>query len=199
MSDVIKKQKLPTHGICIDWETSGSAWGQDSTIDYQGVSFGAAIFRLADFEIVDTLYCEIKFDESKYKWSEQAQKIHGLTREHLAANGMSQEDAAVALMSLYVKYFAPDEYVYILGHHVDFDIEFTKQLLVPFGIMFNIGATRIDTSGTGLIMFGIHKSEDLFQFLGLPPRQTHNALEDVVLTVEAAKNMRLIANAALGI
>lgn len=199
MDNIYKKQKLPTMAIAIDWETSGSAWGQDSTIDYQGVSFGAAIFRLSDFEIVDTLYCEIQFDESKYKWSDQAQKIHGLTREHLAANGMSQEDAAVALMSLYVKYFAPDEYVYILGHHVDFDIEFTKQLLVPFGIMFNIGATRIDTSGTGLIMFGIHKSEDLFQFLGLPPRQTHNALEDVVLTVEAAKNMRLISNAALGI
>lgn len=199
MSDVIKKQKLPTHAICIDWETSGSAWGQDSTIDYQGLSFGAAIFRLSDFEIVDTLYCEIQFDESKYKWSDQAQNIHGLTREHLAANGMSQEDAAVALMSLYIKYFAPDEYVYILGHHVDFDIEFTKQLLVPFGIMFNIGATRIDTSGAGLIMFGIHKSEDLFQFLGLPPRQTHNALEDVLLTVQAAKNMRLISNAALGI
>ncbi len=194
---VLKNQKLPTHGICIDWETSGSAWGEDSTINYQGVSFGAAIFRLDNFEVVDTLYQEIKFDATKYLWSDGAQKIHGLTREHLEANGVTPEEAAVELMSMYVKYFSPDEYVYILGHHVDFDIAFTEQLLKPFDIMFKIGATRIDTSGTGLIMFGIHKSEDLFNFLGLPARTTHNALEDVLLTVEAAKTMRMITESVL--
>lgn len=192
------QRPLPTHGIAIDWETSGSAWGQDSTIDYQGIAFGAAIFRLADFEPVETLYQEIKFDDSKYKWQDGAQRIHGLSREHLAANGVTQEEAAVALASLVIKYFAPDEYLYILGHHIDFDIAFTEQLLNPFEIMFKIGATRIDTSGTGLIMLGIHKSDELFDTLGLPARTTHNALEDVILTLQAAKTMRAIANAALG-
>jgi DNA polymerase III epsilon subunit-like protein len=192
-----KQKKLPQWGFAIDWETSGSAWGRDSTIDYQGVSFGAVVFTLDTFEPVDSIYREIKFDASKYKWSIEAERIHGLSREHLEKNGVSSEDAAVALMEMFVKYFAPDEYIYILGHHIDFDIKFTKQLLEPFGIMFNIGATQIDTAGTGLIMFGIHKSEDLFQFLGLPPRTTHNALEDAMLTIQAAKMMRLISNSAL--
>jgi len=193
------QKPLPTHGLAIDWETSGSAWGTDSSIDFQGISFGAAVFRLADFEPVETLYREIKFDDTKYKWQDRAQQIHGLSREHLEANGVTQEEAAVDLASMYLKYFTADEYVYILGHHIDFDIKFTEQLLKPFDIMFNIGATRIDTSGTGLIMFGIHKSEELFQFLGLPPRETHNALEDTLLTLQAAKTMRQISNAALGI
>lgn len=194
---IYKKSKLPECGLAIDWETSGSAWGEDSSINFQGISFGAAIFRLADFEPVETLYREIKFNESKYTWSDQAERIHGLSRSHLEATGISQEDAAIDLATFYLKYFAPDEFVYILGHHIDFDIKFTEQLLKPFGIMFQIGATRIDTSGTGLIMFGIHKSDELFSFLGLPERTTHNALEDALLTIQAAKMMRTISNTAL--
>jgi DNA polymerase III epsilon subunit-like protein len=193
------QKSLPTHGLAIDWETSGSAWGEDSSLTYQGISFGAAIFRLADFEPVETLYREIKFDDSKYKWQDSAQRIHGLSREHLEAHGVTQEAAAVDLATFYLKYFAPDEFVYILGHHIDFDIKFTEQLLKPFEVMFQIGATRIDTSGTGLIMFGIHKSDELFTFLGLPERTTHNALEDTLLTLQAAKMMRTISNTALGV
>lgn len=193
----LTQRPLPKHGFAIDWETSGSTWGGDSTIDHQGISFGAAVFDLATFEPVETLYCEIKFDDTKYKWQDGAQKVHGLTREHLAANGMAAEDAAVALMTMFVKYFAPDEKIFILGHHTDFDIAFTRQLLEPLGIMFEIGATVMDTAGTGLIAFGIHKSEDLFQFLGLPARTTHNALEDTLLTLQAAKTIRAIFDAAL--
>jgi len=193
------QKPLPKYALAIDWETSGSAWGQDSTIEFQGVSFGAVIFDLATFEPVDTLYREIKFDASKYKWQLQAQKIHGLSQEHLEANGVDLETAAIDLVSLYLKYFEADEFVYILGHHIDFDIKFTEQLLEPLKIMFKIGATRIDTSAAGLIMFGIHKSEELFQFLGLPPRTTHNALEDALLTLQAAKMMRTITESALGV
>lgn len=193
----LTQRPLPTHGICIDWETSGSSWDDDSTTHYQGVSFGAVVFELATFDPVDQLYQEIKFDPTRYKWSDGAQKVHGLSREYLEQNGVSQEEAAIALMEMFVKYFAPDERVFIIGHHTDFDIKFTQQLLSQFGIMFQVGATIMDTSGTGLIMFGIHKSEDLFQFLGLPARTTHNALEDVLLTLQAAKTMRAIVDSAL--
>jgi hypothetical protein len=120
------------------------------------------------------------------------------TREHLALNGISQEEAAIDLMTLFTKYFAADEMVYFLGHHCEFDIAFSEQLLAPLEIMFKT-FTRIDTSGIGLVMFGIHKSEDLFQFLGLPARKEHNALEDILLTLQAAKTMRQISNAALGL
>jgi DNA polymerase III epsilon subunit-like protein len=194
----LTQKPLPKYGFGIDWETSGSAWGEDSSVDYQGVSFGAVVFDLATFEVVDTLYREIKFDESKYKWTAGAEKIHGLSREHLAANGVSSEDAAVDLMTFFTKYFAPDEMVFVIGHHCEFDEAFSRQLLEPHGIMYK-AFTRLDTAGAGLINFGIHKSNDLFDFLGLPPRTTHNALEDIVLTVQAAKMMRTIVDSSLGL
>ena len=192
------QKPLPKYGFGIDWETSGSVFGGDSAKEYQGVSFGAVVFDLATFEPVETIYREIKFDGMKYKWSMGAEKIHGLSQAHLNLNGVSAEDAAVDLMTLYTKYFAPDEMVYFLGHHCEFDFAFSEQLLEPLGIMFK-AFTRIDTSGIGLVMFGIHKSEELFQFLGLPARTTHNALEDILLTLGAAKTMRQISNSALGL
>lgn len=194
----LTQKPLPKYGFGIDWETSGSEWGGDSSIDYQGVSYGAVIFDLATFEVVDTLYREIQFDESKYKWTMGAEKIHGLTREHLALHGVTSEDAAVDLMTFFTKYFAPDEMVFVIGHHCEFDEAFSRQLLEPLGIMYK-AFTRLDTAGTGLINFGIHKSNDLFEFLGLPPRTTHNALEDIVMTVQAAKMMRTIVDSALGV
>jgi hypothetical protein len=191
------KSKLPIHGIAIDWETSGSVWGDDSTVDHQGISFGAVVFNISTFEPVETLYREIKFDDTKYKWQDGAECIHGLSRSHLAAHGVDSVDAAIDLMTMFTKYFSPDESVFILGHHTNFDIDFTEQLLKPHGLMFKIGATIIDTASAGMINFGIHKSNDLFEFLGLPPRTTHNALEDILMTLQAAKNMRSIFDSAL--
>ena len=88
------KQNTPQFGLCVDWETSGATFGGDSTIDYQGLSFGAVVFDLKTFEPVDTLYREIKYDPTKYKWTAEAQAIHGMSIEYLEENGVSQEDAA---------------------------------------------------------------------------------------------------------
>jgi hypothetical protein len=51
----LTQKKLPVHGFAIDWETSGSCWGGDSTIESQGISFGAVVFELATFEPVETV------------------------------------------------------------------------------------------------------------------------------------------------
>jgi hypothetical protein len=88
------KTGLPARGICIDWETSGynpPREMQGHFIGYadkhQGIALGAAIFDVETFEVIDTFYVDIKFDESKYIWSDGAEKIHGLTREYLNKNG----------------------------------------------------------------------------------------------------------------
>ncbi len=187
-------------GICIDWETSGSNFGGDSTIDYQGLTMGAVVFNLSTFEIIDTLYVEIKFDETRYKWTAEAEKIHGKTREYLAANGMTQEEAAIELANFMIKYFAPDEDVHFLGHNREFDVKFTKQLMGQFGIMFPVCDMQVmDTGGIGRVCFGIYKSDKLFEFLGLPERQAHNALEDAIYTVMSCERIRLLMNSALGV
>lgn len=204
----IVKQNTPKFGLCIDWETSGSTWGGDSSIDHQGVSFGAVVFDLATFEPIDTLYREIKFEQSKYTWSIEAQNIHGLSREYLETNGVSQEEAAVDLVDLILKYFGTEK-VLMMGHNANFDISFTKQLLKSIDFEFgtikpieevpfiNLHHVLIDTACIGLVTMGLFKSDLLFDSLGLTERTLHNALEDALMTVEACKRIRLLVEASL--
>lgn len=188
---------LPKFGIGIDWETTGSTWGGDSSILHQGISLGAAIFDLQTFDVIETMYVEIKFNADKYIWTDGAEKIHGLSREHLEKNGVTREEAAVELLNMMVKYIDMDKDVMVLGHNVDFDIKFTKQLLEPFELMFKVSHRHLDTSGMGLILLNAWNSNELFDILGLPERKLHNALEDILMTIEAAKRMKLLVTSVL--
>lgn len=189
--------RAPKLGLCFDWETSGSDWDKDSSIDYQGISLGMAVFNTRTFDVIDTLYLEIKFDESRYKWSKEAEAIHHLTREHLAINGLSNEDAACAVIEFLLKYFGPNPNIMIMGHNIPYDVKFMKQLLEPFGLMFNIHHVMLDTAGACFINFVTYKSDHLFQLAGVGDRDMHNALEDVLMTIGAAKFMRDVMEAAI--
>lgn len=199
------KKYKDQRALCLDWETSGSEWGADSSVEHQGVSFGAVIFDTATLLPVKTLYREIQFDPNlglawqgkQYKWSEEAQAIHGLSRERLATSGVTQADAAIDLAELILEYFDPQRPILFMGHNVDYDIRFTEQLMQPYEIMFKVAHTKLDTSGAAWINFGIHKSNDMFDFLGLQEREEHNALEDALMTLEAARRMRMLAQSAL--
>ena len=207
----MSRHTLPQFGLCIDWETTGAKFGGDSSRDHQGIQFGAIIFRTDTLEEVEHLKCLIKFKADKYVWTEGAQKIHGLTQEYLEQNGVTQEDAAEQLLGLLVKYFPAGVKVMVLGHNAEFDISFTNQLLRSVGVAFAVkwgeveGAdvvipvhhVLLDTSSTGFITFGIFKSDALFQQIGFPPRQDHDALEDARMTLETAKVIRGLCQAGL--
>lgn len=79
-----------------------------------------------------------------------------------------------------------------LGHNIDFDIKFTKQLLGDFDIPLNKHHVQLDTSGTGMIALGIFKSDQLFEALGFEKRGEHNALQDVKMTLETCKIFRAL-------
>ena len=189
-----KPKTQPKFGLAIDWETSGSDWNnpEGSHIKYQGLSFGAIVFDAETFEEIEEVYVEIKFDADKYSWDMGAQKVHGLTREYLEANGIEREEAAVILAELIIKYWGPEGRVMFLGHNIDFDIKFTKQLLGDFGIPLNKHHVQLDTSGTGMIALGIFKSDQLFEALGFEKRGEHNALQDVKMTLETCKIFRAL-------
>jgi exonuclease I len=202
------QQLTPTWGLAIDWETSGADFGKDSSINYQGLSFGAVVFKTSNFEIVEELYLEIKFDETKYKWTEGAAKIHGLTREHLEANGITQEEAAIQLGELIFKYFG-DGKVMFLGHNPEFDRRFTNQLLNTVEIEFSVEKQTkfeswiqlhhvvLDTSALGFITLGLFKSDLLFEKIGFEERGAHNALADIKMTLETCKTIRALVEIAL--
>lgn len=183
--------------LCIDWETTGSNFGGDSHIDYQGIAFGAIIFDTETFEPVETLYRELHFDDTKYKWTEGAEKIHGLSREHLAEHGVSREEALVDLLELITRYIGTNKILF-LGHNVDFDIDFTLQLAGDFGIVLPVHHVKIDTSGMGFAIIGKYKSDDVFGFFCGERAEKHNALDDASMTLTAVRSMRQVFHEAVG-
>lgn len=174
-------------GLAIDWETSGYSV-PNYAASHQGISFGALIFDISDFSIVETLYLEVKFDP-KYTWDEGAEKIHGLSREHLEKHGVTQQQAAEQLATLVLKYIGTDKIV-ALGHRVFFDIAFTNQLMESVGFEFNWDPIKIDSAAIALTFLGVNRSDELFDMMGMPPRGKHDAMEDIIYTLSSVKAIR---------
>lgn len=175
-------------GLAIDWETSGYSVPHYAK-EHQGISVGALIFEIATFDIVETLYLEIKFDDTKYKWEEDAERVHGLSREHLAKHGVTQQEAATQLATMILKYIGTDKIV-ALGHRVFFDIEFTNQLMSSVDFELNWDPIKLDSAAIALTFLGVNKSDELFELMGMPPRQEHNSLEDIIYTLESVKGVK---------
>jgi len=184
----------PKFILCIDWETSGTEFSsfEDTFKKFQGISFGAIIADASTFEPIETLYREIIFDSSKYNWTIEAEKIHGISREHLSKFGITQEDAAIDLASLVLKYFGTEK-VMVAGHNVEFDIHCTRQLLEQFNVMFRVFHVKLDTASTGFATLGEYKSNIVFDVLGDEKRiGAHNALQDALITLSVLKNIKQI-------
>ena len=202
-------QQPQKYGLCIDWETSGATWGGDSSKDFQGLTFGAIIFETENFTAIEELYMEIKYDP-KWGWSEEAERIHGKTREYLEEHGVSQEEAATALIELILKYFGPDSKVMFMGHNAEFDRRFTNQLLNTVEFEFSVERENpdftqiqlhhvvLDTSPIGFVTLGLYKSDLLFEKIGYDARGAHNALDDARMTLGAAAAIRQMMKIALG-
>jgi DNA polymerase III epsilon subunit-like protein len=188
------------YGLLIDWETSGSDFGGDSSIAHQGLSFGALIVNTETWEEVDSLHCELRFDETKYKWTEGAQKIHGLTREYLAEHGMPREEALAALIELLMRYFAPGSKIMSIGHNVSFDNDFTMQLFRDHGLedALKFHHVLVDTSGFSFALIGEYKSDVVFELLGgIDKRGLHNPLNDARACLAVLRNAKKIFTAGL--
>lgn len=201
-------QQTPEFGLCIDWETSGAVFGGDSSREHQGITFGAIVFRTKDFTPVEKMYREIQFDASKYKWTEGAQKIHGLTQDYLLENGVTQEEAAIDLAALILKYFG-DGKVMFLGHNPEFDRRFTNQLMNVIEIEFSVEKqttfnswiqlhhVMLDTSALGFITLGLFKSDLLFEKIGFEARADHNALADAEMTLDTCAAIQALVGIGL--
>lgn len=179
--------RLPTFALAIDWETSGYSL-PNYAAKHQGISFGAIIFDVKTLTPVEELYREVKFD-SKYTWELAAERIHGITREHLSNHGVSQEEAAADLANLIVKYIGTED-VMLLGHRVNFDKAFTIQLIDSLGIQLSYHPIVLDSCSLATVLMELTYSEDIFQTLGMPPRGQHNALEDIRYTLASVNAMK---------
>jgi DNA polymerase III epsilon subunit-like protein len=185
--------------LAADCETTGLFFNEDDPSynsktgqTHQSVSWGFIVADAVTLKPIEKLYIEIKYNGTS-EWNDRAFKIHGLSKEYLAENGMSEEDAAAAIANLIIKYWGPTGNICLLGHNVvTFDMWFLKRLMRGQCIELKFGNRHIDTFSLGQCTIGIFNSDDLFDECGLPVREKHNALEDIEYTLESARRIKMI-------
>lgn len=187
------------YSLWIDWETTGADFDSGlTTKKYQGISFGAVIASNDTFEEVASLYRELKFDETKYQWTGGAEKVHGLSREHLAEHGVNREDALHDLLEFIQQYLGTTGKIMIGGQNVWFDLDFTNQLTTDCaGFNLDWHHVKLETSALGFITTGIYKSNDLFPLFGAEARGKHNALDDARQALAVARGIKELVQAGL--
>lgn len=190
--------------LVVDSETSGMAFNSDDpSIDsvtgetYQSVSWGLIVADASTFQPIERLYVEIKWNGESV-WDPRAQAVHGLTLDYLEENGMSEEDAVVAIASLILKYWGPDASVSLGGHNVGtFDLPFLRRLMRSQGIEIKFAHRHVDSSSVGLATFGTFTSDGLFEAVGIEARGKHNALDDAEGSLTALRTVKQLFNACM--
>ena len=195
--------------LAIDCETSGIAMGfedpvyhPDGITKYQAISFGLIVADVNTLLPIDELYVEIQFDP-EYTWNDQAEAVHGLSREHLAANGLSRAEAATKIREFLEKYYGPIELIRklpMLGHNVGtFDRLFFADLMTGTDNHIQIGNRHIDTFTLGVTLLDLFSSNEIFDFFQLKrDPEKHNALQDARFALKAARMMRKFFKDACG-
>jgi len=193
--------------LAIDSETTGLKFGADDPSEgHQAVSWGVIVADAYTLKPVEELYIEIKWNDTSIKsrekdpkFGKRAEEIHGLTQSYLEKNGVSEEDAAVQIAELIMKYWGPTVSVKTLGHNVHtFDMPFLRAMLRRVGIEVKFGGRHYDTNSAGFIAFGTFNSDDLFSLIGYEARDNHNALDDAKMALGSARAIRTIMDAAMG-
>lgn len=190
--------------LAMDCETSGLAINTDdpsydpeSGKEYQSVSWGLIIASAHTLKPIEELYVEIKWNGDS-QWDMRAQAVHGLTLDYLEDHALDEEDAVAEMANLIVKHFGTDSAIKVLGHNVvSFDLWFMKRLMRRHGIELRFGNRHVDTSTIGFVNYEVYTSDQLFELIGFDAREDHNALDDARMSLEAARQSRIIFNSVL--
>lgn len=176
--------------IAIDVATSGFDFSEDPSINHQIVSIGLVISD-SDFNEVDSLYCEIKWDGTSY-WNPYAEKAHGLTKKYLDENGLDEGDAVLQIAEFILKNYEPDEPIIFLGYSVQtFDVPFFNKLMRKYDLNFRNHYRSIDTYSIGYTLLGINTSDQLFDaFFG--KRDKTCSLTEARLSLKTCKKVASI-------
>lgn len=196
------------HLLAIDCETTGLDWdGDDPSNGHQPVSWGLIVADAKTLKPVEELYIEIKYNETSKKaraadpeFGVGAANIHGLTFKYLEEHGITEEEAAVLIANLIIKYWGPTSQVKTLGHNVHmFDVPFLRAMLRRHGIDIAFGSRHYDTNSMGFATVGAYVSDALFATMGFDDRDGHNALEDARQALESARRIKVLWNAKVGV
>lgn len=188
-----------TTGVCI--RNEDPLLNTDTGERHQAISGGFLVIEEESLEVVDRLYVEIQWNEESKRQREldstfgvYAESIHGLTYDHLEANGVTEEEAIENIGGLILDYWANSSPINLMGHNVAFDRRFLFDLFIRHGCYLNISARSVDSFSVGLIAWGLHNSDELFDVVVGKQRTLHSAMEDIEFTLEAMKTTRKLFN-----
>ena len=163
----------------------------DSGEHHQALSWGIMVVDASTFKVLEKEYIPVKWNENTKRqraadpsFGKRAEEIHGLTYEHLEQVGFDEKDAVVKIGQLIMKYFGTDNAIKLLGHNVMFDMQFLRELFQRYGINLKFGTRIYDSNALSFGTVGAWNSDDLFSTMGFATRKSHNALEDIEMTVE---------------
>jgi len=165
----------------------------------QAVSWALIVLNSDTLKEIDRLYVEIKWDGIS-NWSPEAQKVHGLSKEYLEKNGISDEQAIIEIANFILKYWPMNTRIHTLGHNqIGFDIPFMRTLFEKFDMQINFANRHIDTFTLMHTFLNAFNSEDGFKKIGLKKRTTHNAMEDIEMTINVVRRLKLLWKAKVGL
>ena len=186
--------------LAIDCETTGINYTSGNpSDDYQAISWGILVINAYNFEIVHEKYIEIQWDGVS-KWSKGAEGVHGLSKQHLLENGVTEEEGITQIAEIVLKYWPLNVSINLLGHNVHlFDKFFLEKLFKKFDMKLNFTQRHVDSFSVFFTLLHAFNSEDGFTTMGCPPRKLHNALEDIKMTVESLRRIKVIWDSKVGI
>lgn len=179
--------------LFMDAETTGLKYNHyDPSEGFQSISWGLIVADMDTLKVLDELYVEIKWNGVD-KWAKGAQRVHGMSKEYLEKNGVTEEEAVVKIGNFIMKHWGPEASIRVAGHNVgSFDLWFMRRLMSKFGLPFKTGNRHLDTYSVGITTLKTYNSDDLFEAVGLPTRDDHNALEDARYALEVVRRIRML-------
>lgn len=184
--------------LVLDWESSGLRDEKSTDANFiegpQGIQIGAIVVDPNnDWKEIDHFESNVRFI-GKHKriiygshdgltWSEDAERIHGLTIKSLI-HAPVPSTVGHNFVSWLSKYFDPDDSIMMAGHNpFSVDRYHTLQLLWFSGLSDSIKLHHmmLDTATLGYFVWGNGSSSHLFDVVLGANRKEHNALEDARL------------------
>jgi oligoribonuclease (3'-5' exoribonuclease) len=184
--------------FAVDCETSGINFtSNDITEGYQSIAWGVIAVDAKTFNPIDKIYLEIKWDGVS-EWSNQAERVHGLTKSHLEENGVDKSVAADTLIQFIYDHIEPEDSIILLGQNVArFHLPFLRKLFEEHGYSVKFSQRQIDSFTIGFVTLDCLNSDHLFQTLGVKRKPSHNALSDAEAFLKSVRLIRKIFKDAI--
>lgn len=181
--------------LTIDCETTGfcknslnPVVNNEQNEQYQAIAWGIVVTDTTTYTPIEKYYFEIKYDGVS-TWSNEAQKVHGLSIDYLEQHGITEEEFVVAFSEIVLKHFGPDSCVYLAGNNVStFDYPFLYHTLSKHDVYIKFGHRQIDVTSVALIVLNTFTSKETFELLALNRDEyKHNALEDALCSLSTLR------------